>query len=242
MVRCLGLAVACATATAQQTEAAPFTLPAGQIKLPEFLGLAARYLHWNIVNAAEVQRERTLNIEAPVKTDADGCMRLLGKKLLEKNLALLSVDAQLRLYTGVALSSPMGSMLPAERRTPDEVLEHPVPGRLAVTVVRLQHAPVVDVVLAVRAGLPMPKAPAPAILQLRIAPAANGRGVLLRGFEEDVAKAIASIRAQDEAAAQKDPAPAPQPPADFAAHLAELDRQVAELELQVAAMKKAGGR
>jgi len=233
---CLGLALACASATAQQTEAAPFTLPAGEIALPEFLGLAARYLHWNILNAAEVQRDaRTLNIEVPVKTDAAGCERLLAEKLFEKKQVLLPVDAQLRLYMAVALSSPMGQRLPAERATPDEVLAEPVPGRLVVTFVPLQHLLAVHAIRTIALG----RVAGPAVMALRYAPTGNGRGLLLRGFQEDVAKAIASIRAQDEAAAQKGPAPAP---ADFASHLAELDRQVAELEKQVAELKKAGGR
>ena len=231
-MRALGLArsfaVFASIAAALHAQAGAFVLPAGEITPDRLLGLAALHLHVNILQSTPMKGPPFVFVE-PVRTDASGCLQLVEDRLFERNLVLVPVDPQLRIYRVVSLRGPAATVAAAAALflPPDEV--RPGSRRMVLTVVPVTNGDAVSVAGEVGAKA----APGPG-LQLRALAAPNLRSVLLCGRQDDVAAAIARVRELD----QPHQTTATPVASDLAAKLDALGKQIADLEQQVQALKQ----
>lgn len=232
-LRWLGLLLLGAGAAAQDAKAPVFTLPAGEVGVGRLIEEAARCLRINVVRV-DRQDERPLVLAAPVQADARGCRQVLDELLRQRNLVLMPLDAQLQLYLAISLKGPR-HRLPftyAPLVTPQEVLAQPAGKRIVLTILPLASDRATAIASAMNAQLAAARTPN----QPQVAALANGRGLMLVGFQDEVAKLMAQAQEQDRAPAP--PAKEPQRDLGFTARLHEIDQQIGELEKQLAELKQ----
>ena len=177
-----------------------FVLPAGHIALQELVDRAADYLDWNIY--VEKYAKLTLDspdgivrMQNPLALDALGCEELLSSLLYMREMALVTVDRDKKVYEVIHLQGQRArtAMQEATRRSPEEVLSRP---NLKVPVMTEVHLERIQAERARNALRPFCVGSSH-IGQVDIATAGSDSTVILRGFQHQVAQVIQLLRAAD---------------------------------------------
>ena len=218
-------------ATAGQACLAP-----GEWQLPALAAFVSQVTHHNILwNDREVVDAAPITLTEPVPLDPETAEDTLCSLLFTRRLALLPVDAKKGIYEVISIVGQRGRELEehAEQRTPEQVLAAPDSKRVVVTTVRLQNQNPAVVVNSLR---PMLGGGAGAAITLGLT--VDRDGLILRGFQSQVAAALKMI-------AEPDQATKPLPETETAAlraRIEALEKQLAQLQQQLAELRRAAGK
>jgi hypothetical protein len=208
-----------------------FTLPEGEVTVTELIDAAARFLGRNILwNSQELQAvggDSSFYLQKTTAVDAVGCEELLYSMLFTKGLAVLPVDEPRGFYEVVALNGPRGREVSsrATSRSVAAVLRRPNFKQYVLVTVPLQHVNAQVASAALRPFFAGSNNQGGASLTL--GNVGNNSSILLMGFGDQVAAAIAMLQECD---TPQPPNPQTQPVQEQLQSLAE---QVAKLQAQV---------
>lgn len=223
--------VAPATAARSAVTAAKdgLVLPAGEFTVQELIEATAVYLCRNyLYDQSAVQRAKGFSLQRPLALDALGAEELLYALLSTRDFAVLPIDEPRGIYQ-IALLDPNQPraevLVTTPFRSAEEVLRRPQLREIVFTGIDLQHADAQLVAQLLRGAM--------AVGQWRpgglIASAVERRTLLLHGYRDQVASAIAVATRFDRLSRPSTP-----PPDLLMERLLRLEAEVAELRQQLA--------
>jgi hypothetical protein len=233
---------ACQAQQAAKTDN-PFTLPAGQIALPDLIDRCASYLGCNILrNPVELQMSsrpdaQATTLQQPITTDKAGCEEMLTTMLWSQGFALVEVDSTNGTREVISLHGPRARDITANAKvcTVEQILARPNLKIAVSTTVPLQHVNAPIVVNSMRPFLA--STAGPGLASITLGAAGNVNTILITGMQHQVAQAIELIRKVD----VPPPAATGTPPVSMVERLTqkieELEKRIAALEQQIATQK-----
>ncbi len=211
-----------------------FVFPAGRTELSELIERCRAYLQWNIlVKEQELQMapaDVAVELQQPVRTDADGCVDMFSSLLWMNGFALTPVDEARGVYEIIARNGPRAREVAARavHRTVEQVMARPDSFLCVTTVVPLEH---INATIATNALRPFfASRSGPGGTGLTLGNVGHNASLVLSGPQNAVASAIGLLRLAD--VAPKEPAPG------LAEQVAALAKQVEALTARLAALEK----
>jgi hypothetical protein len=214
---------------------ASFVLEAGDHRTTDLVDKAAQFLGRNILFCEQETAQcgpggGTLRLQQRVEVDATGCEELLCSLLYVRGLALVPIDEARGMYEVLAMAGPRGRelMSRAPLRTVDEVLARPQLRMLVTTTLQLKN---INATIATNALRPF-------FAQnnnnnqggaLILGTAGSNNGLVIAGFQDQVASLVRMVRNLDEGATRE---------AGGDERLAALERRLEALEAKLAGDKE----
>lgn len=226
-------ALACPAANAQAPATpapkASLLLPVGEHKVASLVELVGRYGRFNLLcDPVQIKDAKPIKLTSPVEISGASCLDALSSLLYTQNLVLLPVDESKGVFEVVALYGVRGSQgleSSAVERSVEDILASPDSKRYVCTTVSLQHQ---NAQMINNTIMPLLSGGRP---RMAIGASANGRALILRGFQNQVAAAIRLVKTNDQ--------PGVAVPPRVAARVAKLEKQVAVLQTELAKLRKA---
>lgn len=196
----LTLLLTAAPAIAQDADdAAPFVLPAGELKTTDLIDSCAAYLEWNILYAEVEFPEPTAStkLQRQVVTDRDGCEELLYSLLYRQGYAVKALDLKRDMYEVLAIQGQRGRELSAGAPyvACEQVLARPTLKRQVLTTLSLKH---INAQLANNALRPFFASSGGGFPGgIMIGTVGDQQSLLLQGFQDQVAQAIRVVQLAD---------------------------------------------
>jgi type II secretory pathway component GspD/PulD (secretin) len=209
---------------------ASFVLDAGDHRTSDLVDKAAQFLGRNILFCEQETAQcgpggGTLRLQQRVEVDATGCEELLCSLLFVRGLALVPIDEARGVYEVLAMAGPRGRELQsrAPLRTVDDVLARPQLRMFVTTTLLLKN---INANIATNALRPFLAVGGNAnTASLTLGTAGSNNGLVLAGFQDQVAAVIRMIRNLDDGAAKEH--------AQGDERIAELERRIAALEARL---------
>jgi hypothetical protein len=204
----------------------PFTVPAGELKLPALVDRCAAYLDCNILWLAhELTAAPPVTVREAVSTDRAGCLEFLASSLRSASFTLTWSDQRTGTLEVISSRGPRHRDIAARAEfvSPEQVTASPSLCMPVLVLVPLQH---INPIVAINKLRPTLANREPGT-QVTIGYVGNMQGLLLAGMRPEVAQAIRVIRDADQ--------PNPDSPTDRGKRIEALEKRIAALEAQLAA-------
>ncbi len=218
--------------TGQPAPSGTFQLASGAHSTKDIIDATARYLGVNILaNKGELEMTPQIDLQSAVLLRGDEVEQFVGDLLWTRSLALVPRAGS---YEVISMVGSRGRevMTAAVMRTPEEILLRPSLRTPVTTTISLKHINANIATNALRpffaqAGMPAGGA------GLTFGTAGSNDRILISGFQNDVARAIELVRANDQPPVNKAAAPSP-----AGAQLDDLAKKVEALEKRIEALEK----
>jgi type II secretory pathway component GspD/PulD (secretin) len=208
-------------------------LPAGDFTVSELIDATATYLCRNFLyDPNAVLRAKGFSLQRPLALDALGAEELLYALLASRDFAVLPLDETRGVFQIVLLeqNQPGAAVFASTPwRTSEEVLRRPQLREIVFTVIELQHADAQQFVMLLRNSFAF-GGWRPGCL---VASAAEQRTIVLHGYRDQVANALA-LAARFDQMNQPDPTTT----TSTLDRLQQLEREVATLKELVAEQQR----
>jgi hypothetical protein len=204
----------------------PFTLPAGEMKIPALIDRCAAYLDCNILwDAAASAGVPSVTVAKLVSTDRAGCLDFLASSLRSAGFSLTWLDQRAGTLEAICSTGARSREISARAEfvSEEQLAAAPTLCMPVIVLVPLQH---VNAAFAANQLRPMLAANREAGNQVVAGNIGRMPVLLFMGMRPEVAKAIRAIREFDQ--------PAPDSPTDRAKRLAALEKRIQALEAQLA--------
>jgi len=214
---------------------ASFVLEAGDHRTSDLVDKAAQFLGRNILFCEQETAQcgpggGTLRLQQRVEVDATGCEELLCSLLYVRGLALVPIDEARGMWEVLSMAGPRGREVQSRAvlRTPEDVLARPQLRMFVTTMLLLKN---INANIATNALRPFfaqtgnQNGPS-----LTLGTGGSNNGLVIAGFQDQVAAVIRMIRNLDDGAAKEH--------AQGDERIAELERRIAALEARLGGEKK----
>jgi hypothetical protein len=212
---------------------ANFVLEAGDHRTSDLVDKAAQFLGRNILFCEQETAQcgpggGTLRLQQRVEVDATGCEELLCSLLYVRGLALVPIDEARGMYEVLAMAGPRGRELQsrATLRTVDEVLARPQLRMFVSTTLLLKNINATVATNALRPFLATNPSQAGTLI---LGTGGSNNGLVITGFQDQVAALVKTIRNLDDGASKEQQA--------GDERIAALERRIAALEARLAEKK-----
>lgn len=220
-------------ATGQPAPSGTFQLASGAHSTKEIIDATAKYLGVNVLsNKAELDMAPPIDLQTDVRLQGDEVEQFVGDLLWSRSLALVPRAGT---YEVISIVGPRGRevMTAAVMRTPEEILLRPNLRTPVTTTMPLKHITANIATNALRPFLAQAGMAAGGGAGLTFGTAGSNDRVLISGFQNDVARAIELVRANDQPPVNNAAAPSP-----AGTQLDDLAQKVEALQKRIDALEK----